>query len=346
MTDMTSFERYEAVCDLREPDRTPVSPLIMTFAAKLAGISYGQYCMYGELMAQAQLECIRRFGYDSVNVTSDAVRETQTLGAPVFWQEDDVPAGAEEPYIKSRDDLKKLRLPDPLGDNRMHEQIKALKILQQELGDGEVVYGWVEAPFQESAMLRNINYLMTDVYDDPALVHELMRFSMDMELEFGLAQIEAGARYIGVGDAIATLISPKHFEKFNFPYVAEMIARLKKAGARVKYHACGNTRALLPLFSQLGADILNLDSLVNLAEVKEKLGDKVCIKGNLDPVRVLLNGTPESITAAVRECIEIGGQGGGFILSPGCEVPRDTPLENFEAFVQAAKTYGRYPLNS
>jgi uroporphyrinogen decarboxylase len=216
--------------------------------------------------------------------------------------------------------------------------------LQHELGEGEVVYGWVEAPFQESAMLRNINHLMTDVYDDPVLVHELMRFCLEMELEFGLAQIEAGARYIGVGDAIATLISPKHFEKFNFPYVAELIARLKKAGARVKYHACGNTKALLPLLADLGADILNLDSLVNLAEVKEKLGDKVCIKGNLDPVRVLLNGTPESITESVRQCIEIGGQGGSFILSPGCEVPRDTPLENLEAFVQAAKTYGRYPL--
>lgn len=344
MSEMTSYERYLAVCELREPDRTPVSPLIMTFAAKLAGISYGQYCLHGELMAQAQLECIRRFGYDSVNVTSDAVRESQTLGAPVFWQDDDVPAGSEEPFIKSRDDLKKLRLPDPLGNNRMHEQVKALRLLQQELGEGEVVYGWVEAPFQESAMLRNINYLMTDVYDDPQLVHDLMRFSMEMELEFGLAQIEAGARFIGVGDAIATLISPKHYEKFNFPYLAELITKLQKAGARVKYHACGNTKALLPLFRQLKADILNLDSLVDLAGVKQMMGDEVCIKGNLDPVRVLLNGTPESITEAVRQCIEIGGRGGGFILSPGCEVPRDTPVENLEAFIQAAKTYGRYPL--
>ncbi len=343
MSEMTSYERYLAVCELREPDRTPVSPLIMTFAAKLANIPYGQYCLHGELMAQAQLECIRRFGYDSVNVTSDAVRESQTLGAPVFWQEDDVPAGSEEPFIKSRDDLKKLRLPDPLGDNRMYEQIKALKILQQELGEGEVVYGWVEAPFQESAMLRNINYLMTDVYDDPQLVHDLMRFSMEMELEFGLAQIEAGARFIGVGDAIATLISPRHYEKFNFPYLAELITKLQKAGARIKYHACGNTKALLPLFRQLKADILNLDSLVDLAGVKQMMGDEVCIKGNLDPVRILLNGTPESITEAAHQCIEIGGRSGGFILSPGCEVPRDTPLENLEAFVQAAKTYGRYP---
>jgi uroporphyrinogen decarboxylase len=126
--------------------------------------------------------------------------------------------------------------------------------------------------------------------------------------------------------------------------VAELIAKLKKAGARVKYHACGNTKALLPLLAQLGADILNLDSLLDLAQIKEKMGHKVCIKGNLDPVRILLNGTPVSITEAVRECIQIGGQDGGFILSPGCVFTLDTTTENFEAFVQAAKTYGRYPL--
>jgi len=341
---MTSYERYLAVCELREPDRVPVSPLIMTFAARLAGIPYGDYCRYGELLAQAQLACIRRFGYDSVNVTSDAVREAETVGALVFWQEDEVPGAGEEPLIKGREDLKRLRLPDPLGHNRMHEQIKALKILRQELGDDEVVYGWVEAPFQESAMLRNINYFMVDIIENPALVHELMRFSLEMELVFGLAQIEAGARFIGVGDAVASLTSPRHYEEFNFPYVAELIAGLKKAGARVKYHACGNSRALLPLFAQLEADIINLDTLVDLAEAKRVLGHRMCLKGKLDPTRVLLQGTPDTVRAAARQCLRDAGEGGGFILSPGCEVPRDTPPENLAALVNAAKTYGRYPL--
>lgn len=340
----TSYERYVAVCELREPDRAPVSPLIMTFAARLAGIPYSDYCRHGDLMAQAQLECIRCFGYDSVNVTSDAVRESEAVGVPVFWQEDEVPGAGQEPFIKDRDDLNRLSLPDPLGDNRMHEQIKALKILREELGDDEVVYAWVEAPFQESAMLRNINYFMTDIYENPDLVQELMKFSLEMELEYGLAQIEAGARFIGVGDAIASLISPRHYREINYPYVAELIAGLKKAGARVKYHACGDTTALLPLFTELDADIINLDSLIDLAEAKRVLGDKACVKGNVDPAGVMLQGTPETVKEAARRCIREAGANGGFILSPGCEVPRDTPPENLEALVEAAKTYGCYPL--
>ncbi|MEJ5249982.1 uroporphyrinogen decarboxylase family protein [Caldilinea sp.] len=342
---MNSYERYEAVCNLRQPDRVPVSPLIMTFAARLAGVKYSDYCRYGEVMASAQLQSIRRFGYDSVNVTSDAVRESETVGAPVIWQEDEVPgAPGDDSLIKGPDDLKKLRLPDPLGPNRMHEQIKALRILQRELGDGQVVYGWVEAPFQEAAMLRGLSNLMTDLYEHPKMVHALMRFATEMELAFGLAQVEAGARYIGVGDAVASLVSPRHYREYNFPYVSELISSLKKTGVRIKYHACGNTTALLPLFAELELDIINLDSLIDLKEAKAILGHKMCVKGNIDPARVMLAGTPEQVRAEVRRCLREGGMDGGFILSPGCELPRDTPYENLEALVAAADEYGRYPL--
>lgn len=337
---MTSHERYEAVCELREPDRVPVSPFIMTFAARLIGVPYIDYCKSGEVMARAQLECIRRFGYDSVALGSDAVREAEAVGVEIFWQEDEVPGTMPDPFIQSHDDLKKLRLPDPLGPNRMHEQIKALRMLLEELGDDGIVYAWVEAPFQASAMIRNINYFMLDIYENPDLVHELMRFSLEMELAFGLAQVEAGARYVGVGDAVASLTSPRHYEEFNFPYIKELVTGLQKAGARVKYHACGNTKALLPLFAELGPDIINLDSLIDLAEAKAMLGDKICIKGNIDPAGVLLQGTPETVAAAAENCIREVGAGGGFILSPGCEVPRDTPYENLDALVQAARLYG------
>jgi len=342
---MTSFERYVAVCELREPDRTPVSPFLMTFAARLAGVNYADYCRHGEVMAQAQLQCIHRFGYDSVNVTADSAREPEALGAQVFWPENGVPSLGNEPFIDGPHDLKKLRLPDPLGPNRMREQIKALRLLREQLGPDEVIYGWVEAPFQEAAILRDLNHFMLDLYDRPEFVHELLRFATEMELAFGLAQIEAGARFIGVGDAVGSLVSPRLYTTFNLPYVIELIAGLKKAGARVKYHACGNTASLLPYFGDVGADILNLDSLIDLGQAKQLLGSRVCLKGNLDPVKVLLDGTPDQVREASRQCIRQGGAAGGFILSPGCEVPRDTPFENLEALVAAAREDGVYPLH-
>jgi MtaA/CmuA family methyltransferase len=183
---------------------------------------------------------------------------------------------------------------------------------------------------------------MTDLYQHKSFVHELMRFSTEMELAYGLAQIEAGARIIGVGDAIASLASPRHYEEFNLPYITELIGGLRKAGAIVKYHACGRTAALLPWFAQLGADIINLDSLIDLAQARAILGDALVIKGNIDPSGVMLRGTPEEVRAAARQSMQAAGRTGRFILSPGCELPRDTPHANLDALVHAARTDGRY----
>lgn len=339
---MTPLERYLAVCNGQLPDRAPVSPFIMQFAAKIAGVSYRDYCLSGEVMAYAQMTCVRRFGYDSVNVTSDAVREYQALGGPVAdFGEESVPAAKPEPFIKDLDDLRRLRLPDPLGDNPMHEQIKALKILLHELPD-QPVYAWVEAPFQEACILRDINYFMVDLRTDPTLPKEILKFAVELETEFAYAQIEAGARFIGIGDAIASLGSADDYAEFNFPYLSELVERLKKRGVYIKYHACGRTKHLWPYIKQLNIDILNLDSLIDFGEAREFFGDKFVLKGNLNPVTEMMQATPEIVREASKRSFEQAGKHGKFILSPGCELPPQTPPENLEALVESARLYCSY----
>lgn len=334
---MTPLERYLAVCNGQLPDRAPVSPFIMQFAAQVAGVSYRDYCLSGEVMAQAQISCVRRFGYDSVNVTSDAVREYQAVGGPVAdFGEDSVPAAEPEPFIKDSDDLKRLRLPDPLGDNPMREQVTALKILLRELPD-QPVYAWVEAPFQESCILRDINYFMVDLRADPALPKEILKFAVELETAFAYAQLEAGAQFIGIGDAIASLGSANDYAEFNFPYLSELVDRIKARGAFIKYHACGRTKHIWKYIKQLNIDILNLDSMIDFGAAREFFGDKFVLKGNLNPITEMMDATPETIRAASRRSFEQAGAQGRFILSPGCELPPQTPYENLETLVASAR---------
>lgn len=345
METMTPIERYRAVLSGGLPDRVPVSPFIMTMAARFAGVKYGDYCRSGEIMAEAQMACVRRFAYDSVNVTADAVREAETVGLRVAWPENDVPAASGDSLIQSEDDLKTLRLPDPLGPNRMREQIVALQILNRELAaEGQLCWGWVEAPFEEAAILRNLNYFMMDLYERPELATRIIQFAYEMETAFGLAQIEAGAEFLGIGDPICTLAGPAHFEKFNFPFLSAMIDTFKKRGVTLLYHVCGQTRRLLPWLAQLNVDIIQLDSRVELEEARRLLPARMSIMGNLDPAQVMLMGTPESVRAAGRECLDKAGRQGGFILSAGCEIPPGTPYENLDALVACAREDGCYPL--
>lgn len=340
---MTPLDRYLAVIHGELPDRAPVSPFIMQFAARVAGVSYKDYCESGEVMARAQALCSRTFGYDSVNVTSDAVREYAAVGGPVAsFGDESVPAAEPEPFVKSSDDLHQLHLPDPLGDNPMNEQIKALRMLRAELPD-QVVYGWVEAPFQQASILRDINYFMVDLRTDRALAKEILSFAVELETVFAYAQIEAGAQFIGIGDALASLAGGDDYAEFNLPYISELVARIKRRGTYVKYHACGRTKHIWPYMRQVPFDILNLDSLVDLGEARAFFGDQFVLKGNLNPVTVMMDGAPDDVRAAGRAAFELAGANGKFMLSPGCELPPQTPDENLRALVESADMYCRYP---
>ena len=94
-------------------------------------------------------------------------------------------------------------------------------------------------------------------------------------------------------------------------------------GTKVRLHICGNIRRILPGMGRLGCEIVDIDSMVPLAEARQEMGPQVVLAGNLDPVKTLRNGTPEAITAAIAECHRQAGP--RYIVAAGCEVPRDTP---------------------
>jgi MtaA/CmuA family methyltransferase len=138
-----------------------------------------------------------------------------------------------------------------------------------------------------------------------------------------------------VGDAAASLVGPRIYEDFAWPYEKRMMDGLRAMGARTRLHICGNTRPILGLMGQLGCDIVDLDFLAPISEARIAMGSGQVLLGNIDPVRVLRNGTPQEVYDAVAECHRQAGD--RFIVSAGCEVVRDTPLEN----VRAMRSYAR-----
>jgi len=175
---------------------------------------------------------------------------------------------------------------------------------------------------------------MLDFYDDPEFVRQLMDFVVEMELGFAKAQIEAGADIVGIGDAAASLVSAHFYHDLVFPRQKKMVDGIHALGARVRLHICGDTRHILEAMEQVGADIVDLDSLAPLDEARRKMGSQQVLLGNIDPVRVLRAGTPESVYAAIGECHRQADP--RYIVGAGCEVVRDTPAENLRALMRYA----------
>ena len=219
----------------------------------------------------------------------------------------------------------------------MHNGIKAIALFREKLGKEKIVEGWIEGPVAEGADLRGINTLMLDFLDDPGFVRDLFEFVIEMELRFAREQVRAGADIIGIGDAAASLIGPRIYEEFALPYEQRLVAGVQALGAKVRLHICGNTRKLVAGMGKLGCEIVDLDSLTPLSEARQVMGPSQVLLGNLNPVAVLMNGTPESVTAGIAECHRQAG--GRFIVGAGCEVPRETPPENLRALCEYARTH-------
>ncbi len=338
MTTMKGRERVLAHLAGLPVDRLPLMPITMMFAGDRIGRMYGDYARDHRVLAEAQLRVAEEFDFDYVSVISDPAREAFDCGAKVEFFENQPPAIVEtEARLTDKGDLARLKIPDPLGGGRMTDRVQGVALLRQRTAGEKLVEGWVEGPCAEAADLRGINTLMMDFYDDPGFVRDLFALVVEMELRFAKAQVEAGIDIMGVGDAAASLVGPEIYEEFVWPYEKKLVDGLHALGTKVRLHICGNTRRILGGMGRLGCEIVDLDYPSSLAEGRSAMGPQQVLLGNINPVKVLKDGSPDQITKALAECH--GQAGARYIVGAGCEVPRGTPLANLDAMARYAREH-------
>jgi MtaA/CmuA family methyltransferase len=315
-------------------------PIIMQFAGDYIGASYRDYATNFRVLTEGQSRVAEDFGIDHVNTMSDPAGEAADCGAAVKFYPNQPPALDEtNALLADKARLAVLEVPDPYSGQRMHNRLQALTLYKERVGGEKLIEGWVEGPCAQGADLRGINNLMLDFYDDPSFVRQLFDFVLEMELRFAKAQITAGAELIGIGDAAASLVGSQIYEEFVWDYEKKMVDGLHALGARVRLHICGDTRPILEGIGRLGCDMVDLDYFVPIPEARQQMGQNQVLLGNIDPVRVLREGSPQAVTAAIAECHHQAGP--RYIVGAGCEVPRDTPHENLRALTLYAQEHGQ-----
>jgi len=225
---MTSKERFMAVIKGEQPDRTPVFPLLMGFAATRHGLKYSEFAGNGTAMAEAQLRAAERFSLDAITACSDAFRISADLGAQLIFH-DDKPPHAPEPLVRTGEDFKALKRPDVSNKKgRMYDRAKAVSEMVRASGNNLMVLGWVDMPFAEACSVCGVQDLMFMLYDEPDLVRELLSFLTGIVVDFALLQLEMGAPMIGAGDAAASLLSPQLYREFALPFETAVCTTVPK----------------------------------------------------------------------------------------------------------------------
>lgn len=333
---MNAYERTLATVRGEPRDRLSCQPIFMTFAARLAGISYRRYVTQASALVEAQLRLCETFEIDVVSCCSDAWREAHDCGTELRYF-DEAPPACSNHLLADKSRLSSIRMPVGGLGPRMSDRVEAVARFRQVVGGVIPILGWVEGPVAEAADLRGLNELMLDTVDDLPFVLELFEFVTQMEIVFARAQVDAGADIIGIGDAAASLVSRAFYEEYALAFEQRIIDAVHEAGALVRLHVCGNASHLLECFRRLGPDLVDIDYPVPFAGIRERIGSKTVLLGNVDPVAVVRDGSPERIGAAVRACHREAGS--RFMVGAGCEIPPDTPEENVRALVDYARSH-------
>ena len=324
---MTSRERYRRVLEGLPVDFLPRIPILMHFAAEYLGSDYGAFASDYRVLVEANVKCARDFGIDQLSCISDPYRETQGFGSKIEYLKDGVPRSSHP--LREKKDFGLLLRPDSLQSERMFDRIKAVRRYREQYGNEYSILGWIEGPAAEAADLRDVECFCVDLLDDEKYACDLMDLCVEVGIQFAEAQIQAGADTIGIGEAIASQVSPSTYESNIFPREKKLIDSIHRLGAYCRLHICGDITHLLPAISDLGVDIIDVDHMVDCSKVREIVGGGVTIAGNIDPVSDVLHGTAESIGTSFRTIYETVGN--PYMVSAGCEIPFGTPKENLMA---------------
>lgn len=330
---MQSLQRLQNLLNGKPIDRVPNFDIFMIRAAHHIHAPLSKYYLDHRVLCEANLAVLKDFDLDIVQAISDPYREAADTGLEVIFPTDNLPLN-KKPLINEPDDLYHVNFPAQNFGPRMTDRLEGIRLMRERVGDEVPTMGWVEGALAEAADLRGITNIMKDFKKRPEWLKELLEKCVEVEIAFACAQVDAGAHIVGLGDAVASLISPSMYRDFALPYEQRIFQAVKEKGGIPRLHICGNTTHLLKDIAQSGAQIVDIDSMVDMRQATQDL-DGLAICGNINPVSIFLQGDPNKVREAVVANAAVGYP--RWISAGGCEIPDETPAENIHAQGQALR---------
>ena len=318
--------------------RVPVGPLAAHFCAHAAGYTLREYTTSARALADSVIRYYERFKPDAVWLSADTWVSAEAMGARVGTNDDNQPfGGLGAPLVRTAADIDRIPAPDVGTQGRYPLMLEALSRVVDALGkEVFVVACFDQYPFSLAAALMGINEIMLKVIDDPPFVQSLMRRCADYAVSYARALGNAGADMLSGGDSPAGLLGPDLYQQLVLPAEMALIASVKSATVKpVSLHICGKATPILPMMAHSGADVLELDHAVDIGEACRIVGPGIALWGNLDPIRVLAQGTPELVRQKAVSALQTvkAAAHPRFVLSSGCTLSVETPPENLNSLL-------------
>ena len=318
-------------------DILPWVPFAGIHAGKLKGYTAEEMLTDDDKLVAAILEANKLYIPDGLPVIFDLQVEAEVLGCTLQWAKNNPPSVKTHPYEGVNKGIPcKCNIPTE-ESGRLPLILSAKRRIKAEIGDQTALYGLICGPFTLASHLRGSD-IFTDMMNDPEYVKELVGFCSEVAIQMSRMYIEAGMDVIAVVDPLVSQVSPKHIEKMLSEGFKAVFDYIRSQGAFSCFFVCGNATKQIEVMCQMGPDGISVDENVNLAKAKE-VSDKynITIGGNIPLTTTMLFGTQEDNMKCVVDLLDSIEDHRNLIISPGCDMPYDTPIENTVACATAVK---------
>lgn len=341
---MSSLERVSTTMAQREPDRVPLFLLVTMHGARELGMSIREYFSRAENVVEGQLRMRAKYDNDCVYAFFYAAAEVEAWGADVIYVEDG-PPNSGLPPIRNPDDIPRMTPPRVAEAPSLVKVLRAEEMLRARLGGEVPVLGVVMSPFSLPVMQMGFDRYLDLIFERPELFERLMRINEEFCVAWANAQLRAGATAITYYDPVSstTVVSRELYLRTGFPVAQRTLARID--GPTATHTASGTCLPIADAIADTGTQIVGVSVEESMAEIKKASGGRLTVMGNLNGIE-MRRWTAAQTSDAVKAAIASAGPGGGFILSDNHgEIPYQVPEEVLLAVSDAARRWGRYPLD-
>jgi len=323
--------------DIRQNKKLQAMPILTFPGIQYAGCSLNELVHSSDKMAEV-MKIVADRTPDSITSLAfmDLSVESEAFGSPVIFAENEVPT-IGQPIVTSFEEAQELTVPE-VGAGRTGLAVETIQKAKK-LIDKPVFAGAIGS-FSLAGRIVGVTDAMINCYEEPEMMHEVLRKATDFLIKYVKALKSAGADGVVIAEPLAGLLSLDLIEEFSSPYMKEVVDAVQDENFMVIYHNCGNAvPKLISSILTIGAKGLHFGNAIQLRPMFDVVPSDILLMGNIDPAGEFACGTPASIYQKTQELAVNCGQFSNFVISSGCDIPAHAKWENIDSFFQAVIDY-------
>ncbi len=316
-------------------DSVPWVPFAGVHAGKLKDYNARDVLTNGDKLYESIIEVFKTYKPDGLPILFDLQVEAEILGCDLLWAQDTPPSVRSHPFKDTNEMPCPCLIPNE-ESGRLPMILDVMRRVKAEIGEQAALYGLICGPFTLASHLRGTDLFM-DMVKDGEYVKNLIEFCTEVSVAMSGMYIDAGMDVIAVVDPLISQISPKHIKSLMFDAYTALFDFIRSKDAFSSFFVCGNATGQLDIMCQTKPDSVSVDENVDLA-VAKPITDKynITIGGNIPPATTMLYGDEEENVEYVNNILSSVDHF-NLIVSPGCDMPYDVPIENVIAIVNVLK---------